>query len=381
MSAMTSPRYQAANEQLRQRLCTQFEHLGYAILDAHSEREGDYAITGRKYDSEVVLKNRLRAALETLNTHLAPGVRALAIEQAIEKLAEERPQLALAAANREIYQLLKEGVTTEVEPEGSGRKETVTVKIIEWERADRNDFLLVRNFRVNGQEGRACLDFVGFVNGLPWLLPMVRTAGAQRDPLRHLYEHDICEYQRRFPQLFWYNALILLSDGANSKLGSLTSPWERFTTWKRIEDESEPGDTSLETLLKGTCEPGRLLDLVENFTLFSTRRGLEKIIALNHQYLGVNAAFARIKEHKKFQGKIGVFWHTQGAGKSYSMNFLEQKVQRRLEGNWKFVIITDRKDLDKQIYENFVYTKTEKEAAGLVRVKRVKNLRSQLRTN
>jgi type I restriction enzyme R subunit len=378
---MTSSRYQEANEELRQRLCTQFEHLRYSVIDALTERGGDYTPTGRERDSEVVLEKYLSPALESLNTHLDPSVRTQAIQQAIEQLTANRSQQALAVANRDIYHLLKDGVPTEVRAEGRGGKETVVVRVINWNCPEKNDFLLVRNFWVNGQEGRSCLDFVGFVNGLPLLLPLVRAVGAQRDPLRYLYEHKICEYRRRFPQLFWYNALILLSDGSYSKLGSLTSPWERYTTWKRVISETEPGNTSLETMLTGTCEHTRLLDLVENFTLFSTKRGMEKIIAHNHQYLGVNAAFARLSEHKKYQGKIGVFWHTQGAGKSYSMIFLEQKVQRKLKGNWKFVIITDRKDLDKQIYENFVYTKTESEAAGLVSVKKVQDLKPHLRRN
>ncbi len=378
---MASSRYQSANEEVQRRLISQFDRLGYTIIDAANEREGDYTATGREGDTHVVLESRLSTQLEALNTHLAPDIRVPAMKQAIEQLTANRSQQGAALANRDIYLLLKDGITTEVRPAGREGKEAVTVKVINWGCPEENDFLLVRNFWINGSEGRACLDFVGFINGLPLLLPLVRAAGVQRDPLHSLYEHQRSDYQRRFPQLFWYNALILLSDGSSSKFGSLTSSWERFTTWKRIASETEPVNTSLETMLLGMCDQTRLLDIIENFTAFSTKHGVEKIIAHNHQYLGVNAAFARLENHKVHKDKIGVFWHTQGAGKSYSMIFLEQKVQRKLKGNWKFVIITDRKDLDKQIYENFVYTKTENEAGGLARVRKVKDLKQQLRTN
>ena len=154
--------------------------------------------------------------------------------------------------------------------------------------------------------------------------------------------------------MFWYNAFILLSNGSEAKIGSLTADWEHFNDWKKINSEGEEGVVSLETMLRGACEPARFIDLVENFTLFAEDKGgLHKLVAKNHQYLGVNNAFASIQNIQENQGKLGVFWHTQGSGKSYSMIFFAQKVLRKLPGNWTFVVVTDRNDLDDQIYKNF----------------------------
>ena len=382
---MTSARNRAANEALRQQTLDIFARLKYQILDAASEQGGDYTPTGREHDGEVVLRSRLRAALPGLNQHIAPEVRDQAINAAIDALTDSRALLTPAEANRQVYKLLKDGIQVKITPPAgsvSSEEYPETVKVVHWTEAGANDFLLVANFWVNGHEGRGRQDFVGFVNGLPLLLPIARAAGMRENPLQHLYETEINDYKRRFPQLFWYNALILLSDGQRSKLGSLTSPWEHFTEWKRIEREDEAGNTSLETLLVGICAKARLLDIVENFTLFGEKAGgLEKIIARNHQYLGVNAAFARMQRFKELEGKLGVFWHTQGAGKSYSMIFFEQKVQRKLPGNWRFVVITDRIDLDQQIYQNFARTGAVTEPEEVARITSIEDLEPRLREN
>ena len=381
---MTLARDQRENEELRRRVLNAFSDLGYEILDATSEQTGDYAPTGRAHDGEVVLRSRLRAALLRLNTHIPQEVRAGAVDAAIERLLSEPELLAPAEANRAVYRLLKDGVTVKLSaPTGSSSEEVQEmVRLIEWTNCADNDFLLVSNFWVSGREGRGRLDFVGFVNGLPLLLPVARAPGRREHPLQRLYESEISDHKRRFPQLFWYNALILLSDGPRGKLGSMTAPWEHFSEWKRVESEDEPGDTSLETMLLGTCERTRLLDIVENFTLYRERAGgLDKIIARNHQYLGVNAAFARMQHHSELEGKLGVFWHTQGAGKSYSMIFFEEKVQRKLPGNWRFLVITDRIDLDEQIYKNFAAVGVVTEQRESARVSEIKDLLPRLREN
>lgn len=382
---MTSARDQRENEELRGRVLNAFAGLDYDILDAAGEQGGDYTPTGRAHDSEVVLVSRLRAALLRLNTHIPYEVRARAIDAAIARLLSEPELLPPAEANRAVYRLLKDGVPVKLSsPAGSfpGEEYQETVRVIAWSTITNNDFLLVSNFWVSGREGRGRLDFVGFVNGLPFLLPIARAPGRREQPLQHLYETEISDHKRRFPQLFWYNAFILLSDGRHSKLGSLTAPWEHFSEWKRVESEEERGDTSLETMLLGTCEHSRLLDIVENFTLFRERAGgLDKIIARNHQYLGVNAAFARMRHHTELAGKLGVFWHTQGAGKSYSMIFFEEKVQRKLPGNWRFLVITDRIDLDQQIYENFASVGAVTEPEETARVSEIQDLLPRLHEN
>ena len=134
----------------------------------------------------------------------------------------------------------------------------------------------------------------------------------------------------------------------------MTAGWEHFSDWKRINSEGEKGVISLETLIRGTCEKARFLDLVENFTVFDDAKGgLVKVVAKNHQFLGVNNAVAAVEQIKANQGRLGVFWHTQGSGKSFSMVFFAQKVLRKVPGNWTFLVVTDRDDLDNQIYKNF----------------------------
>ena len=197
-------------------------------------------------------------------------------------------------------------------------------------------------------------DLVGFVNGLPLIFIELKKSHGK---IEHAYKHNLKDYKKTVPQLFWYNALIILSNGAQAKVGSMTAGWEHFADWKRINSEGETGVISLETLIRGVCEKNRLMDLVENFTLFEdSKGGLVKITGKNHQFLGVNNAVDALQEIQENHGRLGVFWHTQGSGKSFSMAFFSQKVLRTVPGNWTFLVITDRNDLDKQIYTNFANT-------------------------
>jgi type I restriction enzyme R subunit len=192
---------------------------------------------------------------------------------------------------------------------------------------------------------------IGFVNGLPLIFIELKKSHSK---VEHAFKNNLKDYKSTIPQLFWYNAFIILSNGSQAKIGSVTAGWEHFSDWKRINSEGEQGVISLETLIRGTCEKSRFLDLVENFTVFDDAKGgLIKIVAKNHQYLGVNNSVAALEQIKANQGKLGVFWHTQGSGKSFSMVFFSQKVLRKVPGNWTFLVVTDRDDLDNQIYKNF----------------------------
>ena len=194
-------------------------------------------------------------------------------------------------------------------------------------------------------------DAIGFINGLPLVLMEFKRID---ENICSAFDDNLRDYKDTIPHLFWYNALIILSNGSESRVGSLTARWEHFTEWKKVESEDEPGTVSLETILKGTCDHRRLLDIIENFTLFmDAQGGLMKLTAKNHQYLGVNSAVEALGTKELNQGKLGVFWHTQGSGKSISMIFFAQKVLRKIPGDWRFVIVTDRKELDNQIYKNF----------------------------
>ena len=201
-------------------------------------------------------------------------------------------------------------------------------------------------------------DLIGFVNGLPLVVVELKKPGV---PAKQAFDDNLTSYkhpQNGIPDLFWYNALLMASNGIESRVGTLTADWERFFEWKRVEREDEPRRVSLEVMLRGVCDPARLLDLVENFTLFSEERsGLRKMLAQNHQVLGVNKAIPALLEARAAgHGRGGVFWHTQGAGKSLSMVFFAQKILRHIEGNWTFVVVTDRVELDHQIAKTFKAT-------------------------
>ena len=321
--------------------------LGWETFNAYREFDHGVSPLGRETKAEVVLKTRLRLALLRLN----PDVAVESIHQAIEELTRDRSRMAPVAANREIYLLLKNGVRVSVvDPHGDGDTVEV-VRVVDWETATNNDFLLCSQFWVTGEMHTRRADLVGFVNGLPLLFIELK---ATHRRLETAWKDNLRDYKDTVPQLFWANAFIILSNGSQSRLGTLSAGWEHFADWKKIGSESEAGQVSLETMLRGVCDPARFLDLVENFTLFQeVTGGLIKLTAKNHQYLGVNNALEALADIRQREGKLGVFWHTQGSGKSISMMFFAQKVLRKVPGNWTFVVVTDRQELDGQIYKHF----------------------------
>ncbi|NLZ27611.1 MAG: type I restriction endonuclease subunit R [Firmicutes bacterium] len=323
--------------------------LGWETHYARREFEHGASPLGRETKSEVVLIVRLRETLGRLN----PDAPAEAIGQAVDELTRDRSRMSLVAANREIHELIKNGFRACV-PDSDQGEQIELVRIIDWENPLNNDFLLCSQFWVTGEMYTRRADLVGFVNGLPLLFIELKAAHRQ---IETAYTGNLTDYKDTIPHLLWYNVLIILSNGSLSRIGSVTAGWEHFAEWKRVGSETEEGRISLETMLRGTCDPVRFLDLVENFTLFmNVPRGQIKLITKNHQYLGVNNAIEALDEIDERQGRLGVFWHTQGSGKSISMIFFSQKVLRKLSGNWSFVVVTDRKDLDEQIYNNFVST-------------------------
>lgn len=339
-----------------------FSTLGWQTLSAMEEVFGPGGTLGRETKSEVVLGPRLRMALERLN----PGLPPEAITTAIDDLTRDRSAMILTAANREVYTLLKEGIPVSVPDWERGGQKTERVRVIDWENPEANDFLLVSQMTITGPLYTCRPDLIGFVNGLPWVVIELKKPGI---PARQAFDDNLTSYkdpQNGIPALFWFNALLIASNGADSRIGSLTADWERFFEWKRIEREDEPRRVSLEVMIRGACAPPRLLDLVENFTLFSEHKaGLVKVLAQNHQLLGVNNAIAAtLTARQQGHGRGGVFWQTQGSGKSLSMVFFSQKILRKIPGNWTFVVVTDRTELDDQIAKTFKACGAVSEAEG-----------------
>ncbi|MES9520638.1 HsdR family type I site-specific deoxyribonuclease [Streptomyces capoamus] len=321
--------------------------LGWKIASGFDETLGQWGTLGRDSQSDVVLVHRLRDALCRINL----GVPGDAIETAIERLIANRSALDRVRANQEIYRLLRDG--TKVETEVNGKRETVTVRFVHWDVADSNDWLAVSQLWVAGEMYKRRADIVLFVNGIPLVFIELKVSHKN---VRHAYDDNLRDYRDSIGRIFWFNAFVILSNGSDTKVGATYAPWDLFAEWKKINSEGDVGIVSLETALRGTCDRYRLLDIVENFVTYTERPGgLAKAVAKNHQYLGVNQAIEALHEARTTEStRLGVFWHTQGSGKSLSNLWFTQKVLRKLPGNWTFVEVTDRKELDDQLYGEFV---------------------------
>jgi type I restriction enzyme, R subunit len=321
------------------------EELGWESLLAFEETFGPLGTLGRDSRREVVLSRHLRAALEKLN----PGLPESAYQDAIKRIHESSSSLSLLATNREKDKLLRGGVHV-VFTNDKGVRDERTLRVFDFRNAHNNHFLAVREFWVKGPLHERRADLVGFVNGIP--LVFMELKNLTKD-VRAAYDGNFRDYLDVVPALFHHNVLVLLSNGHDAKVGSLSSKFEHFHEWKRLEEQGL-AQSDPETLLRGICDQQNLLDLFENFIVFDeSPDGVAKIVSRNHQFLGVNRAVQAVRERKERQGKLGVFWHTQGSGKSYSMAYLVRKVHQTIGGNFTFLILTDRDELDTQIYSTF----------------------------
>jgi len=348
--------YEHDEAELEQATLALLEELGWSTADAtHESFPG--GMLGREHPGEVVLRTRLDQAVAQLN----PDLPQQALTDAVEQLIRLRPNGAEVRNNQDVWTLLRDGAKVEVRDE-SGHKRTVTIRFIDWDDLSKNDWLAVRQFKVSGELYNTRADIVGFVNGVPLLFMELKAPQVDH---KHAFDDNLVHYRDSIPHLFWFNGVTVLSNGTDTKVGSFSAPWDHFGEWKRVSSEDEPPSTSIETAIRGVCEPARLLDLVENFTLFQeVPGGLIKILAKNHQVLGVNNALASLRDIEGNHGRLGVFWHTQGSGKSFSMIFFAQKALRKVSGRYSFVVVTDRQDLDDQIYKNFVSTGAVTEPQG-----------------
>ena len=365
------------DELVEQPAIEEFRALGWDFVNAYNEElatpDSDGTL-GRQTRDEVVLSSILTDKLSEFN----PGIPAEQIEVAVKELSRDRASMQPIRANKEIYHLMREGVDVEYrDKDGAMRQETL--RVIDWKNPENNNYLLVSQLWISGDYGNKRPDLIAFVNGLPVILFELKKPAR---PVREAFRSNISDYKDTIPQLFWYNQFIFLSNGVDTKIGTISSPWEFYTEWKKISDEEEPGIVSIETAIRGICEKNRLLDLLEHFLLFEDGVSRpKKLMARNHQYLGVNNAIEAAKRIKENKGKLGVFWHTQGSGKSYSMVLLTRKIMRSIPGDWKFVIVTDRLDLDEQIYKNFASVGAVTEPESEVRADSKEQLKQLLSEN
>jgi len=322
------------------------EELGWKVVSAWgNESFGENGLLGRETKNEVILSRYLLEALRTLN----PDHPELAYEQAVELLSQNIADQTLGFINKEKSLLLKNGVPVSYTND-KGKLIKTKLKVFNFNDYSANHFLAVRQLEIVGELYQRRPDVIGFVNGIPLVFLELK---AHHQDLHHAYVDNLTDYKDTITQVFHTNAFIILSNGTDARVGTVTSRYKYFLEWKRIE-ENEEGEVSLDTMLRGTCDKHRLMDIFENFLLFDDSGGdVVKLMAKNHQYIGVNKVIGNVRNINDLEGKLGVFWHTQGSGKSYSMVFLCEKIHRKLGGSYTFLIAVDRTELENQLYDTF----------------------------
>ena len=320
--------------------------LGWTSVYAYDKEVlGENGTLGRNNYHEVLLTHRFRQALKKLN----PWINDKQIAEAIERMTERMSSQTLMQINEQKYQFIRDGIpVTRIKPDGTS--EEIKAVVIDFENADNNDFLCVRELWVYGALYRRRADIVGFVNGIPLLFVELKNHNVE---VENAFNENYRDYLDTIPQLFYHNAFIIFSNGLEARVGTIDSKWKFFHEWKRLT-ELDHGNIELPTMLRGICKKENFLDLLENYILYDHSDGKTvKIMARNHQYLGVNQAVEMYRNREYVNGKLGVFWHTQGSGKSYSMLFLACKIRRKFAGSPTIVILTDREELNKQISDTF----------------------------
>lgn len=322
------------------------DELGWDVQFAYNtELLGKNGTFGRESYKDILLVRYFKEALKKFN----PWINDNQIIEAQQFLEKRLSTSSLLQVNEEKYFLIRDGIPVTIK-KPNGQTETKKAVVIDFQNPDNNYFLAIKELKIHGDLYRRRTDIVGFVNGIPLLFVELKKNTVD---VQNAYDDNYTDYQDTIPHLFYYNAFIMLSNGTEAKVGTLGSKFEFFNEWKRLAEEDQ-GSVALETMLRGICKKENFLDLFENFILYDHSDGQTvKILARNHQYLGVNEAMKAYAERKLNDGKLGVFWHTQGSGKSYSMVFFAKKIRRKMEGTPTFVILTDRDELNTQISNTF----------------------------
>ncbi len=329
---------------------------------------------------EVVLVSRVKRSLRRIN----PEINDAMIDDAVSGILKiEHPDLEIV--NKETYKALTQGVKIEIKDK-IGDSRGKIVKVFDFENPLNNEFLVVNQFAIQGIEKVRRPDLVIFINGIPIAIFEVKSPTTETGSIRSAF-YQLQDYKKDIPDIFKYNQILVISDLLQARHGTISSPWEWFSVWKGIKDEDEKnrGISELEILVQGIFNKTRLLDIIQNFIVFEADSEKDttkftKKLSLYHQYFGVNKAVRETLRATKPEGnkKIGVFWHTQGSGKSLSMVFYVNKVKRIAElKSPTFVFLTDRNDLDNQLYKTFLRTGYDKLAK---QAESVKDLNSKLRT-
>ena len=313
--------------------------------------------TGRTSKKQCVLPLVIEQSLKRIN----PNIESAYIERIAKDLCRDHTGTDLVDTNYKLYQQIRNGIKIDVRR--NGKADFDFVKLVDFDNPENNTFTAVSQMWIQGSLYYRRPDVLIFINGLPMVFIELKNSIVK---VAEAYNKNLKDYLKDIPNLFAFNQICVLSNGLETKLGAFNSTFDYFFEWLKVEDEKEElhrdklmqantvAESSVRFFIDGLLNKKRLIDYIENFILFQNQR--IKIIAKNHQFLGVNNLMESVYNRRELQGKLGVFWHTQGSGKSYSMVMFARKVKRKVTGNFTFVIITDREDLDTQIHKNFVRT-------------------------
>ncbi len=335
-------------------LLEQLQELGYETVTGPEIAPGGERSERRTW-GDVVLRDRLRSALVRINAHLPAG----AVEEALRQVGRlESP--SLIQNNRRFHQSLVEKVDVELQlPAWAGGGVSYEkVTLIDFEDPESNDFLAVSQFRLEENRKKRRLDVVVFVNGLPLVVFEIKNPADENATIRDAFR-QLQTYKSEFPTLFSFNEILVATDGLEARVGTLTADWDRFMPWRTVEgrDVAPLSLPQLDVLVAGMFDKRRLLDLIRSFVVFEDDgRSVAKKMAAYHQYHAVNKAVecTLLATSPKGDRRIGVVWHTQGSGKSLSMVFYAGKIaQEPAMHNPTLVVLTDRNDLDDQLFGTF----------------------------
>ncbi len=354
------------------------ERHKYTVLNCMTEKPDTLSDgTGRRDKRQVVLPNVMFESLCRIN----PDIPTETVHTVADELCRTPVSGDLMQTNYQNYQKFRNGIT--VEYSQNGKKTSNILHLLAYQNALNNTFTVASQMWIKGETHWRRPDLILFINGFPMIFIELKNSNI---PVKNAYDINLKNYLKDIPYLFHYNQICVLSNGMETRLGSFAAGYEFFFEWLKVESEKENPDrkaiqescTSLEYFINGLCDPENLLDYIENFILYDRRR--TKIIAKNHQFFGVNNAYNAFLRREELKGKLGVFWHTQGSGKSYAMVMLARKIKHKCTGNFTFLIVTDRKDLDTQIYKNFLRTEVINDK-DKVQPANSKRLREELQTN
>lgn len=328
------------------------------ICDADPSKRDDLNDgTMRSSKKECVLPVIMEQSLKAIN----PGISAEYVERNVKELRKDFTGTDIVATNYKLYQQIRNGIKITVRK--NGKEDFDFIKLIDFDKPSNNTFTAVSQMWIQGKVYYRRPDVLLFVNGMPLVFIELKNSIVK---VEEAYNKNLKDYLKDIPNLFAFNQICVLSNGLETKLGAFNATYDYFFEWLKINSEKEAldreaimkaetvKDSSIRYLVDGLFLKDRLTDYIENFVMFQNQS--IKIIAKNHQYLGVNNLMESVKNRKELNGKLGVFWHTQGSGKSFSMVMFARKVKRKIPGNFSFLVITDRADLDTQIHKCFVRT-------------------------